>query len=936
MADLRILKRGGPARWFDVATRVKELLRGAAFEPATAGARTAGSGVPSFVRMRLYAFLAGTVFLAGCVGDRPPPPVTDTSMPVIIDYREHRVLNPPPPRASGRVDPVLKGPGREREFGPESRLLPPLSRPTLLAALERFRARAPHGGDALLGLARKRKPRSARPEPDGDGPLDVGDPDERDTDAPRRVAEHEDARQAALTDNGHLARLDPDAVKDTDGGYKLNFDDADIKDVLQAVLGNVLHLSYTVAPNVTGKITISSAAPQNRAELLSTMEGVLSLQGLSMTPTATGYRIAPIAVGSGTVDNNGKEAGYGISVVPLEFSSAPSIIKLVGGFLTEADGVRIDAARNTVIVRGPAPRREEIVRAIKKFDADWMHQQAVSVVELRRSNPDEVIGELNRIFDIEKDTGGATGSIQFKAIKRLRSIMVISRNPQLVKRAGVWIRRLDHQDTSAAPGIYIYRPKYREARELVRLVKGLFGVGSNGGGDSGAAGSVSFQNGGSGPDQGNGGGTQNRNIGQSSASFAGGLSSGGFGGGNGGGGGIGSGLSGTPFGGQQGGNVGGTGFGGGGFGSSAGGGLGGAGNGNNGSPGGLGGNLADPIEAGSGGNNGDKPKLSLTADPGNNSIVAYTDGETYAKVNAVLRQLDLPPLQVAINVTVAEVDLNDALKYGVQFYLNNMPGQVSLQATAQQGLSIASAVAATTATAGAYGGYGYGVGGLAGLGGLGGLGGFGGGGFGGSGAGTQDVILSALDSVSKVHILSNPSIVVMENKPATFEVGNQVPVTTQSAQSTIGTNSPTLNQVQYLDTGVILKIVPRVGQKGEVDMDLDQIISSVVPQADGTQSLTPTISKRRIASNISVRSGQSVMLAGLIQDQRQRARGQLPFVGQDIGSLLGNTDNQFSRTELVIFISPTVIRGGADAQAFAERHKDKLRAMDLHAPSVTK
>ena len=142
--------------------------------------------------------------------------------------------------------------------------------------------------------------------------------------------------------------------------------------------------------------------------------------------------------------------------------------------------------------------------------------------------------------------------------------------------------------------------------------------------------------------------------------------------------------------------------------------------------------------------------------------------------------------------------------------------------------------------------------------------------------------------------------------------------------------------MQYLDTGVILKIIPRVGQKGEVDMDLDQIISSVVPQADGSQSLTPTISKRRVASNISVRSGQSVMLAGLIQEQRQRTRGQLPFVGQDIGSLLGNTDNAFSRTELVIFINPVVLRSGRDASTYAENQRGKLRTIDLHAPSVTK
>ena len=841
------------------------------------------------VRLRKSALLAGSLALMGCVGDRPPPPVIDTSMPAVIDYREHRVLNPPPQRDQGRVSSDPVGPGRERTFGPESRLRPS-GGDTLLAAIERLRAREVAGGTEVLALAR-RKGHVAK--------LDAAE---------------EGAAGREGDEGGVQGRRGPDRggddAKGADEGYRLNFDDADVKDVLQAVLGNVLHIGYTLAPNVAGKVTISSAAPQNRAELLSTLETALAMQGLAMTPTGSGYRIAPNALGGGVVDSNAKEPGFGITVVPLDYSSASSILKLVGGFLSDADGVRIDAARNAIVIRGPDPRRRDIVAAIKKFDADWMHSQAVSVVELRRSSPDEVIDELNRIFDIDKDTGGSIGTVQFKALKRLRAIMVISRNPQLIRRATVWIRRLDHQDVSATPGIYVYRPRYREARELVRLVNGLFGNGGGGGGGRGGGNGgegVAFQNSGpAGPNASQGQG-QGQQTGQSTASFAGGLSASGFGGGApAGGGGQAGGLGG---GGGLGASPGGIG---GGFGQSPGGAGGQAG---------LSGNLADPIEARR--DEGDHSKLSLTADTGNNTIVAYTDGDTYAKVSAVLRQLDLPPLQVAINVTVAEVDLNDTLKYGVQFYLNNMPGQVSLQATAQEGLAIASTATALRAAGNSFGG---------------GFGGFGLGTLGGLGAATsnQDAILSALDSVSKVHILSNPSIVVMENKPATFEVGNQVPVTTQSAQSTIGSNSPTLNQVQYLDTGVILKIMPRVGQKGEVDMDLDQIISSVVPQADGTQSLTPTISKRRVASNISVRSGQSVMLAGLIQEQRQRSRGQLPFVGQEIGNLLGNTNNAFVRTELVIFIRPVILRGGGDAQTYAEGERDKLRTIDLHAPTVTK
>ena len=299
----------------------------------------------------------------------------------------------------------------------------------------------------------------------------------------------------------------------------------------------------------------------------------------------------------GVVDVTGKEPGFGISVVPLEFSSVASISKLLSGFVTDADGIRIDSSRNAVIVRGPGPRREEIVRAIKAFDSDWMRKQLVSVFELRRSRPDEVIQELSRIFNA--DTNGE-GVIQFKAMKRLRSIMVIARNPQLIRRAAEWIRRLDHQDTSVTDSVFVYRPRYRDAKEMVKLVNGLFNADSGGGSvafqtQSGTSGqNGAFGQGG----QPNGQQTQGA-IGTSSSSFAGGLSSnglgaaGGAGGQNGGavGGGLGSGFGVTqPTSGS-----------------------------------GLTGALADPIEAGQS-SNGSGSKLKLTADVSNNTIVAYTDG----------------------------------------------------------------------------------------------------------------------------------------------------------------------------------------------------------------------------------------------------------------------------------------------------------------------
>ena len=161
---------------------------------------------------------------------------------------------------------------------------------------------------------------------------------------------------------------------------------------------------------------------------------------------------------------------------------------------------------------------------------------------------------------------------------------------------------------------------------------------------------------------------------------------------------------------------------------------------------------------------------------------------------------------------------------------------------------------------------------------------------------------------------------------------------TQQATSTLTATAQTLNSVSYLDTGIILKIIPRVGQNGNVDMVIDQEISSVVPDASGstTSTLTPTISKRRIASDISVRSGQNVLLAGLVTDTRSKQNGQVPFVGPQLGNLLGNTDNSVSRTELVMFIRPVIVRNGQDASEITTDFKRGLTALDLHGDPVYK
>ena len=221
------------------------------------------------------------------------------------------------------------------------------------------------------------------------------------------------------------------------GAYRLNFERAEIRDVVHAVLNETLGLNYSMSTDVSGQITVSSARPLNRNELLSVLENVLAGQGFAMTNGGGVYRIAPSTTGAGTVDLDaagGAQPGYGVSVVPLRHVSAGMMSQLVSGFVADADGVKVDAARNAMVVRGPGAKREEAVRAILAFDADWMQGQSVSLFEVRRARPEAIVAELSQIFDSAENGAGA-GVIQFKPITRLRAVLAVSKNPALIKRA---------------------------------------------------------------------------------------------------------------------------------------------------------------------------------------------------------------------------------------------------------------------------------------------------------------------------------------------------------------------------------------------------------------------------------------------------------------------------------------------------------------------
>jgi len=297
--------------------------------------------------------------------------------------------------------------------------------------------------------------------------------------------------------------------------------------------------------------------------------------------------------------------------------------------------------------------------------------------------------------------------------------------------------------------------------------------------------------------------------------------------------------------------------------------------------------------------------MRITADAANNSIVVYSNQEDYRVVERAIRDIDRPQLQVSIDATVAEVTLTDGLQYGVQAFLTskdvglaNDKGSIGLlgagQVAAQSALLQRVAPGLNLVL----------------------------------GSENQPrVILNALSNLTDVKVLSSPSIVALDNQPALLQVGDEIPITTSSAAVLSNAATPIVNTIQMRNTGVILKVLPHVHANGSIRLEVDQEISNVVNPDQ--QTLTPTIAQRRVHSTVSVVSGQTVLLAGLISERDQKTRSGIPGLREIkfLGDLFGNTSSSKSRSEIIIFIKTRLIRNSVDAGAVTEEFRDRLQSM---------
>jgi general secretion pathway protein D len=668
-------------------------------------------------------------------------------------------------------------------------------------------------------------------------------------------------------------------------GYDLNFENTPVATVAKVVLGDILQTGYTIDPRVQGTVSLVSVRPVAKSDIVFVLESALRLSGVVLVKDAAGYKLTPLgdAVGAGRVDSAAAspEPGYGVSVVPLQYVSAQTVLKLMDSFATKPGSVRADPTRNILLIQGTGAERRTAVDTALSFDVDWMRGQSVGIYPVSNSTPEPIIAELEKIMD-SGDSGLSASLVKFQPMSRMNAILVVSRKPALLQTAATWIRRLDQADT-ARTSVHVYRVKYGEARQIAKILVDMFIGGSSSSLDSSdnqlAPGS-GLSSSSSAADR------LSLNANNSSSGSA----------------------SGSSFASRGTSSTGATS----GFGALQ---NSGTGTGNNNNNSGNNSNSSG-LDGHTSGGNGQPimQNVRITPDIVNNELLIYADQANFKIIEATLEQVDRPSLQVAIDATIAEVTLTNELSYGVQFFLQKQgvgsllntqstsaPTSTTTTTTDSTGASVASTVTSALINR-AFPGFNFLLG----------------------SENNPHAILDALHAVTSVKVLSNPSLVVINNQVATLQVGDEVPVSTGSA-TVLTTSNTVVSTTDYRNTGIILRVSPRISVNGTVRLDVEQEISNVTQATSA--SLTPTISERKVKSSISVANGQTVLLAGLIKEEQDGSRTGIPVLDEikGLGDAFSHQEKTGTRTELIIFIRPQIIRDGTDAHHVAEELRSKLR-----------
>jgi type II secretory pathway component GspD/PulD (secretin) len=280
-----------------------------------------------------------------------------------------------------------------------------------------------------------------------------------------------------------------------------------------------------------------------------------------------------------------------------------------------------------------------------------------------------------------------------------------------------------------------------------------------------------------------------------------------------------------------------------------------------------------------------------------NSLVILATPEDYALILETLKKVDIVPRQVMIEVLVVEITLSDELKFGLEWSLKSQADKGFIDI---RGAFSSSTIPSTTpGTVIPPAGFTF---------------------LGLDPTGLIQAKLNTLATQNKTNVLASPHIMAADNREAKIQIGSQVPIVTDVQSTTVTTQT-----VQYKDTGVILKIKPSINDSGLVSLDISQEVSTYAFQQIGTNTF-PVFTKREASTYMVAQDGQTIVMGGLIQEQTGKSRAGLPFLSRIpiLGYLFGYTDDTFSRSEIVLLLTPRVVRNQKEADNLTDMYIHRL------------
>ena len=648
------------------------------------------------------------------------------------------------------------------------------------------------------------------------------------------------------------------------------FEQAPVREVIHAVLGELLGFTYVLHQPIGGTVTVSTAAPVPADQALSVLEAVLQGNGLLMVQDGAGvYHVGPPDALRGVVptpkriEQSPLPPGFGTVIVPLKYIGAAEMAEILRPIARPEALVRVDILRNLLILAGSRNQIEGWLEIVRIFDVDLLKGMSVGVFPLQYTSVRDIDSALRSLASSGESappaapgaTGAAAqaqaqiaatalpkhpllGAVRVIPLERLNSLIVITSRAAYLDEIKQWVERLDRPSGAETESrLFVYQVQNGSATHLAEVLNGLFGSGAGtpAAADSGVAPGLRAATGAT-------SGSSRTGAGALTAALTGSRQS------------TGAGL--------------------------AGGGLPQTGVRAAGSAG-----LAS-LSLGTG--------IRIVGDDLNNAVLVYAPPSEFRKIEETLKRLDLPATQVQIEASIIEVRLQDELQYGLQWYFTDS-NRAGLNGVGQLNTNTLGAIRPIQP------GFSYSL---------------------IDSIGQVRVVLNMLADRSLIRVISSPSVVVIDNHTAAISVGDQQPIRTAE---TVTSGGNVTTSIEYKDTGVLLAVTPSVNSGDMVTMTINQSVTDVgqIDIATGQRAFL----NRQIGSRVAVRSGEALVLGGLIRDNKTKGSTGIPFLSSIpvIGALFGTQAQDSLRTELLVVITPRVIRTAQDARAVGVEMRDRMR-----------